>query len=91
MCLGGFYEDYFCKNCIMDMCLECIYGRNFIGDCCFNGIWLKDNGNIIICVVILFILEELVDDKKYIIIGCVVGGVVVFGFLVVVVCLCCCR
>lgn len=99
-CPGGFYEDQnqtcqrcdeLCKNCTMDTCLECIYGRNSTGDCCPNGTRSKDNGNITICVVIPSTPEQPVDDKKYIIIGCVVGGVVVLGLLVVVVCLCCRR
>lgn len=89
-CPGGFYEDQ-CKNCTMDTCLECTYGRNSTGDCCPNGTRSKDNGNITICVVIPSTREQAVDDKKYIIIGCVVGGVVVLGLLVVVVCLCCRR
>lgn len=102
-CPGGSYEDQnqtcqrcdeLCKNCTMDTCLECTYGRNSTGDCCPNGTRSKDNGNITICVVIpvpTSTPEPSVDDKIYIIIGSVVGGLVVLGLLVVVVCLCCRR
>lgn len=99
-CPGGSYEDQnqtcqrcdeLCKNCTMDTCLECTYGRNSTGDCCPNGTRSKDNGNITICVAIPSTPEQPVDDKKNIIIGSVVGGLVVLGLLVVVVCLCCRR
>lgn len=99
-CPGGSYEDQnqtcqlcdeLCKNCTLDTCLECKYGKNSSGDCCREGTRLRESGNITICEVIPKSTSQN-NDKIYIIIGCVVGGLVVIGLLVVVVvCLCCRR
>lgn len=99
-CPGGSYEDQnqtckrcdeLCKNCTLDTCLECKYGKNSSVDCCREGTRLRESGNITICEVIPKSTSQK-NDKIYIIIGCVVGGLVVIGLLVVVVvCLCCRR
>lgn len=100
-CPGGFYEDQnqtcqqcdeLCKNCTIDTCLECKYGKNSSGDCCPEGTRSKESGNFTICEVIpQSTPDPPKNDKIYIITGCVVGGLVVIGLLVAVVCLCCRR
>lgn len=99
-CPEGFYEDQnqtciacdaLCKNCTMDVCLECRYGKNSSDHCCPKGTQLKTSGNLTICEDVSNTEQSDDDDTKYIIIGCVVGGLVAVGVLIVVVCLCCRR